>query len=950
MFVRRDIWSLQSADAWEPITLAYARAIAEMKRRPADDVTSWTFQAAIHGTYEEPALDEWNQCQHASWWFLPWHRMYISWFERIVRSIVVAQGGPDDWALPYWNYSRGAPTNTLPPAFRTPAWPDGEDDNPLHVPEPGRNTAGINRGAALAREDVDESMALAQRSFTPPPPPGFGGTAIREPAHFAPRQFTGALENVPHNVVHGAVGGDFETGLMADPNHAAEDPIFWLHHSNIDRVWAHWRGRGNADPSHPVFLGQTWPFFDAQGGRVTMSISDVLDPARETTLEYRYDDEPPVAARGPRAAAAVSGGEPAVERRELAATSGIELSGEATVALSMTPEARGLAAAALDQGGSIVLTVEDIQVHADTGSSYRVYLGPPEPSRLVGHITFFGASHMHHHGAHGGGMNQAFDVTALVDQLRAEGRWDPEQQLTFVPTGLAPPPGEAADQAPSSARVGRVALASETVGVTPRSGGPAPVPQVGPPPDGEVLAWEDDPGRPPSTLTPVARPAPRLDAPVLPIEIADPRPDEAAATPGTAAFRWWTAAEALARGRDMWASLLGGQVAWNPSVGDALLVELDHPQPEFNAYYDRRSLGFRHDTINGITVWSAESPDIACHELGHAILDAIRPQLWDAAGSEPAAFHESFGDISALLSALQLPSLRQAMLDETAGKPWRSSRVSRIAEQLGWALRSVSTASAEPTCLRDASNSWFYREPANLPPDAPSSLLSSAPHSLSRVFTGAFLKALAGMFDAQDEKDEAALGRVATDLARILVDAVAAAPVVPSYYSQLAAHVLDAERRVFGGRYQEALRFGLVRHGVLALSAANEVVRSRTGAAPVVDGDLPLQELDGSAYGVRRPLLVHVPAHQRRAGVASAAPGGGAVEPVPAGRAAEGFVEDLMRQGRIEITEEVAHEGAMTAPLAYKTHVFEPTERGLVLRRRVFDCGLHPPGTLGLHG
>jgi hypothetical protein len=44
---------------------------------------------------------------------------------------------------------------------------------------------------------------------------------------------------------------------------------------------------------------------------------------------------------------------------------------------------------------------------------------------------------------------------------------------------------------------------------------------------------------------------------------------------------------------------------------------------------------------------------VVCHELGHAILDALKPQLFNVASTEAGAFHEAFGDISAILCALQ---------------------------------------------------------------------------------------------------------------------------------------------------------------------------------------------------------------------------------------------------------------------------------------------------------
>src|SRR5262245_50518727 len=99
--VRRSINSL--APTGREIA-SFRRGVAEMKRRsnanPADP-TGWTFQANIHGTYDTPARPDWNQCQHGSFFFLSWHRMYVYFFERILRT---ASGDPI-FALPYWNYS-----------------------------------------------------------------------------------------------------------------------------------------------------------------------------------------------------------------------------------------------------------------------------------------------------------------------------------------------------------------------------------------------------------------------------------------------------------------------------------------------------------------------------------------------------------------------------------------------------------------------------------------------------------------------------------------------------------------------------------------------------------------------------------------------------------------------------------------------------------------------------
>ena len=112
---RRDAWKLA---IWDDALLWYARAVKAMQARPTTDPRSWAYQAAIHdfldgSTPQTPPLPPqadrttfWRQCQHFSWFFLPWHRMYLLHFERIVaKTIADDLQGPANWALPYWNYS-----------------------------------------------------------------------------------------------------------------------------------------------------------------------------------------------------------------------------------------------------------------------------------------------------------------------------------------------------------------------------------------------------------------------------------------------------------------------------------------------------------------------------------------------------------------------------------------------------------------------------------------------------------------------------------------------------------------------------------------------------------------------------------------------------------------------------------------------------------------------------
>src|SRR3979490_3143897 len=157
---RRNLWRL--GNDGNPTMLWYAQAVRDLQKRPITDATSWTYLAAMHGFDRElwqgygyieattplpPAAArrrDWDQCQHQSWYFLPWHRGYLAAFEAIVRDAIVKLGGPADWALPYWNYSDAANPRAgeLPPAFADAKMPDGSP-NPLKVVQRyGVNGAG----------------------------------------------------------------------------------------------------------------------------------------------------------------------------------------------------------------------------------------------------------------------------------------------------------------------------------------------------------------------------------------------------------------------------------------------------------------------------------------------------------------------------------------------------------------------------------------------------------------------------------------------------------------------------------------------------------------------------------------------------------------------------------------------------------------------------------------
>jgi|HubBroStandDraft_6_1064221.scaffolds.fasta_scaffold35697_4 tyrosinase len=470
MRVRKDVYQLPSGDQtlyW------YARAVERMQALPQADPMSWTYQAAIHGINSLPPgmSGLWAECQHSTSFFLPWHRMYILNFERIVAMHVAELGGPADWALPYWNYTTSDPaTLALPPEFRDPTLPGGAS-NPLYVAL--RNPIANSGGAVLGPRDVDLSTCLRSGGTTSP---GgfFGGPPA---AHFG--HLPGTLELIPHNAVHVQVGA-IAGGLMADPDLAALDPIFWLHHSNIDRLWEVWR---NCDPWHQDLTSAYWltgvpfQFHDATGTLISMQTADVLNLA-DPLLDYTYSDTScPIAFRvtrpgpgapapaGPAApappgpgaiAVAASATQMTAPQHELvgATRSAVRLGDQVAhvdIPTPVTPHAFSLAAGnqvpaaaapARQLVQNVTLQLEQV-TSSDVAPTYDVFLNVPngdDPNqhddRFVGRVAMFGiAQASDPQGLHGGGgQSFAFDITKLYHHLDDLHKIDPQKlRVSFVP-------------------------------------------------------------------------------------------------------------------------------------------------------------------------------------------------------------------------------------------------------------------------------------------------------------------------------------------------------------------------------------------------------------------------------------------------------------------------------------------------------------------------------------
>jgi tyrosinase len=463
-FVRQSIATLT------PTQIASLRhGILVMMSRPASDPTSYRFQANIHGTYDSAVTPQemryWNQCEHGSYYFLSWHRMYLYFFDRILRA---ASGDPS-LVLPYWNWTDPA-QRTLPLAFRQPA----DASNPLYLAPPSRPTALDAGTGSLGAGTVDYSVAFAQVGFDSPNGSGasFGGQ-IASPMHFNGPH--GDLESQPHDVVHVALGG-----LMDDPNTAAQDPIFWLHHANIDRMWNRWLAQagGRTDATDNAWLDTQFTFYDEAGHAVYLTGAEIVDSVRQ--LNYRYDDDPltlrwrfpwpfatlvlpgvrpaalaeasgPVGLRAaPARMPAVSVSNTAARQIEFAVTTGaplIELGGTiARVQVSLTEDAANRMLKLVGNNGShqVFLRLDDIRYDKSNGVYYEVYVNPPAGERLdintpgyVGNLSLFG---LKPHAMAGHAAPEAKDIYVEYDisQLLREALTVNRQALTviLVPRGL----------------------------------------------------------------------------------------------------------------------------------------------------------------------------------------------------------------------------------------------------------------------------------------------------------------------------------------------------------------------------------------------------------------------------------------------------------------------------------------------------------------------------------
>jgi len=378
---------------------------AGLQRYQVAELDTFFGPATLANTKRREADATWGKCPHTRGTvalnFMPWHRMYLFFFERIVRKA----SGDDNFTLPYWGYTDGKTSQVLPPGF-------DEIGSPLFH----------NRSSASNQGD--------------PMPSIFFRTDFWNDPDFL--NFSRAVENAPHGGVHAFVG--FRDHDMQSLFQSPRDPVFWLHHCEIDRIWEGALKAGFKPPSD-AWLDNKSQFFDEERTPVELTNRDVLNIEQIGHWPgYSYHDAP-----RPPAAASVAEATSSRPRRTLATGPSIAVrAGVQNTVLVATPAMATLNTAPLAAAGArrIKLEISEVSIDKRAVANIALYLNAPPDAQgealrqyeigILSTFSILPGSDMAHarHGPAGPPDVLSFDITRLVTELQREQRWTSEPRLT----------------------------------------------------------------------------------------------------------------------------------------------------------------------------------------------------------------------------------------------------------------------------------------------------------------------------------------------------------------------------------------------------------------------------------------------------------------------------------------------------------------------------------------
>lgn len=300
--------------------------------------------------------------------------------------------------------------------------------------------------------------------------------------------------------------------------------------------------------------------------------------------------------------------------------------------------------------------------------------------------------------------------------------------------------------------------------------------------------------------------------------------------------------------------LTGKSVEW--AFGDAQLKVSPETGDWPNAFYARQFKGVHFFDYKHTS--TGDSGEVASHEVGHAVLDAIRPGYLQGSGPETGAFHEAFGDILAMLMTLGNDKAVDGIVSQTASGDLSSRRnmLSDMGEGFGNALGLKGG-------IRTSFNQFVYADPATLPERGDEHNLGREVHDFSRLWSGAFYDILDGISDAYREAGmtpQQALKAAGEEGWRLLVGQMENSPATSeTTFKEMAAHLLAGDAQFNDGKRQDLIRNVLTRRemqpeneGIFGLSARNFSGQS-------VEKTFQLGSDAGPLAGVQMTALVDEP-------------------------------------------------------------------------------------------
>ncbi|KAE8731002.1 Polyphenol oxidase [Hibiscus syriacus] len=426
----------------------FSKALELMKALPAEDPRSFMQQANVHcaycnGAYHQIGFPDLDFQVHNSWFFFPFHRYYLYFFEKILGNLI------DDptFAIPFWNWD--APAGMQMPSFyANPNSPFYDRlRNTDHLP-PNLLDLDFNGSdeSSSSNDQISSNLSVMYRQMVSNGKTArlFLGNAYR--AGDEPDPGAGSLENIPHGPVHIWCADDRQPNFenMGNFYSAARDPIFFAHHSNVDRMWAVWKTLGGrrTDFTDSDWLNSAFLFYDENANLVRVKVRDCLD-TRKLRYEYQNVDIPWLASKPTPARTmsktkrALAGVANAAETKRKIITNvefPLVLNNHVSLEVARPKKLRSKRAKEEEEE---VLVIKNIEFDPQQALKFDVYINDEDDMEIGPHNTEFAGSfvnvpHKHKH-KHGKKINTSLrlGLTDLLEELDVEG--DDAIVVTLVP-------------------------------------------------------------------------------------------------------------------------------------------------------------------------------------------------------------------------------------------------------------------------------------------------------------------------------------------------------------------------------------------------------------------------------------------------------------------------------------------------------------------------------------